>query len=501
MRGSLGACASGSGRKVLKLQIYNHATQKKEEFQPLDPPRVTMYVCGMTVQDRPHMGHMLAFVSADLIRRSLEFLGYEVLHVQNFTDIDDKIIARANERGEDPAVLAQENIDRFFAAADALGIKRAHIYPKVTEHIQDIQNYIARLIEAGHAYEAGGSVWFDVRSWSSYGELSGRRIEDLESGYRIEVDANKRDPLDFALWKASKEGEPAWESPWGRGRPGWHIECSVMSTKYLGESFDLHGGGRDLIFPHHENEVAQSKALGSAFVHYWMHNGLLNLQGQKMSKSTGHFFAMDEVLEEFSPEVVRFYLLRGHFRNQMEYGRERMLEAKAAYGRMERALSKLEELHAREDLGRALEDGIKSKDGLALEEAAQAAKEGFRGGICDDFNAELALAALFELVRQLNTYLSERPLPQEVEAVPLRAVRGALRDSLAVLGLFEQLEAEEEIPPELAEMVRRRDAARRERDWPLADSLRDEIQARGYHIEDGPKGSTLRRAGGGPGND
>ncbi len=353
--GPFGACASGSGRKVLKLQIYNHANQKKEEFQPLDPPRVTMYVCGMTVQDRPHMGHMLAFVSADLIRRSLEFLGYEVLHVQNFTDIDDKIIARANERGEDPAVLAQENIDRFFAAADALGIKRAHIYPKVTEHIQDIQNYIARLIEAGHAYEAGGSVWFDVRSWSSYGELSGRRIEDLESGYRIEVDANKRDPLDFALWKASKEGEPAWESPWGRGRPGWHIECSVMSTKYLGESFDLHGGGRDLIFPHHENEVAQSKALGSAFVHYWMHNGLLNLQGQKMSKSTGHFFAMDEVLEEFAPEVVRFYLLRGHFRNQMEYGRERMLEAKAAYGRMERALSKLEELHAREDLGRALE--------------------------------------------------------------------------------------------------------------------------------------------------
>jgi cysteinyl-tRNA synthetase len=444
---------------------------------------------------------MLAFVSADLIRRSLEYLGYEVLHVQNFTDIDDKIIARANERGVSASVLAQENIDRFFEAADALKIQRAHIYPKVTEHIEDIQAYIARLIEAGHAYESGGSVWFDVRSWPSYGELSGRRIEDLESGYRIEVDANKRDPLDFALWKASKEGEPAWDSPWGKGRPGWHIECSVMSTKYLGESFDLHGGGRDLIFPHHENEVAQSKALGAPFVHYWMHNGILNLQGQKMSKSTGHFFAMDEVLAEFSPEVVRFYLLRGHFRNQMEYGRERMLEAQAAYERMARALTRLEELHQSEELGRALQEGIKSKDGLALEEAAQAAKEGFRAGICDDFNAEAALAALFELVRRLNSYLSERSLMAQIEAAPVRAVRGVLRASLAVLGLFEHFEAEEEIPPEVAEMVRRRDAARKERDWGLADSLRDEIQARGYQLEDGPEGSVARRAQGSGEND
>jgi cysteinyl-tRNA synthetase len=459
-----------------------------------------MYVCGMTVQDRPHMGHMLAFVSADLIRRSLENLGYEVLHVQNFTDIDDKIIAKANESGQDPAALAQENIDRFFAAADALKIKRAQIYPKVTEHIEEIQAYIVRLIEAGHAYESGGSVWFEVRSWPQYGELSGRRIEDLESGYRIEVDANKRDPLDFALWKASKEGEPAWDSPWGKGRPGWHIECSVMSTKYLGECFDLHGGGRDLIFPHHENEVAQSKSLGGRFVRYWMHNGLLNLQGQKMSKSTGHFFAMDEVLAEFPAEVVRFYLLRGHFRNQMEYGRERMLEAQAAYDRMARALAKLEELQRADDLGAELQEGIQSKEGIALQEAAQRAREGFGAGLCDDFNAEAAMAALFELVRQLNTYLLARPLSAQVEEGPLRAVRAVLRESLAVLGLFEEFELADEIPPEIAEMLLRRDEARRERDWALADSLRDEIQARGYQLEDTPQGSSVRRATGMPGS-
>jgi cysteinyl-tRNA synthetase len=454
-----------------------------------------MYVCGMTVQDRPHMGHMLAFVSADLIRRALEYLGYEVLHVQNFTDIDDKIIVRAKEEGTTPAALAQANIDRFLEAADRLGIRRAHVYPRVTEHIGEIQAYIQRLLDAGHAYASGGSVWFDVRSWKDYGELSGRDVEELRSGYRIEVDAAKRDPLDFALWKASKEGEPAWDSPWGPGRPGWHIECSVMSTRYLGPCFDLHGGGRDLIFPHHENELAQSRAVGDPFVRYWMHNGLLNLEGQKMSKSTGHFFGMEEVLAEFRPEVVRFYLLRGHFRNQMEYSRERLAEAKSAYERMERALIKLDETLAAADLGAAVPAGVTSAAGLALADSAEKAQKSFAAALCDDFNGEAALAALFELIREVNPYLVDRPTPDVVEVGPVTAAREVLREGLGVLGLFEDLApVAEEIPPEIAEMVRRRDAARRERDFALADALRDELGARGWVLEDGPAGTRARRA-------
>jgi len=479
----------------LKLKIYNHMTGKKEEFEPLDPSRVTMYVCGMTVQDRPHMGHMLAFVSADLIRRVLEYFGYEVLHVQNFTDIDDKIIARAQEEGQDPKVLAQRNIDRFFEAADALHIERATLYPKVTEHIEDIIAFIQRLIDAGHAYEAGGSVWFDVRSWPSYGELSGRDIEELESGYRIEVDENKRDPLDFALWKASREGEPSWDSPWGPGRPGWHIECSVMSTKYLGETFDLHGGGRDLIFPHHENELAQSKAVGGQFVRYWMHNGLLNLEGQKMSKSTGHFFAMEDVLAEFSPEVVRFYLLRGHFRNQMEYSRERMEEARSAYERMRRALQRIEVSAADPHLGEESGPEVSSPEGQALLESAERAKTAFDEALADDFNAEAALAALFELVREANPYWVARPEAPQLEAEVVHRVREVLRGSLAVLGLFESLEAGGgEIPPEIEELARRREEARRARDWATADALREEIQSKGYTVEDHAGGSTIRPA-------
>ncbi len=440
------------------------------------------------------MGHMLAFVSADLIRRSLEYLGYEVLHVQNFTDIDDKIIVKAKESGEDPKVVAERNIQRFLDAADALKITRAHQYPKVTEHIEEIVSFIERLIEAGHAYTAAGNVWFDVRSWPSYGELSGRDIEEMRSGHRIELDASKRDPLDFALWKVAREGEPAWDSPWGSGRPGWHIECSVMSTQYLGETFDLHGGGLDLIFPHHENELAQSKALGGDFVRYWMHNGLLNLEGQKMSKSTGHFFSMDEVLAEFDPEVVRFYLLRGQFRNQMEYSRERLAEAQSAYERMQRILIRLEELLADEGLGSEIPEGMRSEEAVTLVEGAEKALTGFKAALCDDFNAEAALASLFELVRELNPYLVARPKAAQTEVEPVRESRRVLREALGVLGLFEELGAAEEIPPEIQEMVTRRDSARADRDWGTADSLRDELLARGWVLEDNPEGTRVRRA-------
>jgi len=477
------------------LRVHDHFTGKKEDFAPLDPDRVTMYVCGMTVQGPPHMGHMLAFVAADLVRRTLQFLGWEVFHVQNFTDIDDKIIVRAAEMGMTAEELAQKNIDLFLEASDALNIQRAHLYPRVTEHVDDIIAYIQRLIDAGHAYAAGGSVWFDVRSYPEYGRLSRRNVDDMINAVRKDLDESKRDPLDFALWKAAKEGEPAWDSPWGPGRPGWHIECSVMSTKYLGETFDFHGGGRDLIFPHHENELAQSCSLGGEFVRYWMHNGLLTLDGQKMAKSTGHFFSVEDVLGAFDPDIVRYYLLRGHFRNQMEFSRERVEEAASAYDRMRRALLQLEELSADEELGSGIEPGITTSAGVDMEEAADRAEQAFVEGLCDDFNAEAAMAGLFELVRTVNPLIA-RLSPAELDAGPTRRVLAVLRGSLDAIGLFEDVRpGAAEVPPEILEMVRRRTKAREEKDFGLADSLRDEVHARGYVIEDGPDGARVRPAG------
>jgi cysteinyl-tRNA synthetase len=473
-----------------KLRVYDHFDGKKKDFVPLSPEQVTMYVCGMTVQGPPHMGHMLAFVAADLVRRTLEFLGFGVRHVQNFTDIDDKIIVRAAEMGITPAELAQRNIDDFFAASDALNIRRAHEYPRVTEHIPEIVDYIGQLVEKGHAYEAGGSVWFDVRSWPAYGRLSNRNIDDLQTAVRVELDESKRDPLDFALWKASREGEPAWDSPWGPGRPGWHIECSVMSTKYLGETFDFHGGGRDLIFPHHENELAQSCAIGGDFVRYWMHNGLLTLDGQKMAKSTGHFFSVKDVLAEFDPDVVRYYLLKGHFRNQMEYSRERLEEAAAAYDRMRRALILLDELAGDPDLGSAIADGVTTPDGIRLEDAAKKAAEAFVEGLCDDFNAGEAMAALFELVREANPILTGTAA-MRLDAGPVDAVRSCLRDHLAVLGLFEKVSGSA-IPADIEALARQRDEARAARDFARADELRDQITAAGFRIEDTPDGTKVR---------
>lgn len=475
-----------------RLRVYNHFSGEKEEFRPLDPQRASMYVCGMTVQGPPHLGHMLAFVAADLVRRTLHYFGYDVEHVQNFTDIDDKIIARAAEQGLTAAELAQQNIDKFFAAADALNIERASTYPRVTDHIEPIIAYIERLIAKGHAYAAGGSVWFDVRSYPSYGRLSRRNVDDMRNAVRVDLDESKRDPLDFALWKGAKPGEPAWPSPWGEGRPGWHIECSVMSTQYLGETFDFHGGGRDLIFPHHENELAQSCALGGDFVRYWMHNGLLTLDGQKMAKSTGHFFSVDEVLSEFDPDVVRYYLLRGHFRNQMEFGRERLREAAAAYDRMKRALLQLEALAADPALGTDVASGITTAAGVQMEEAAERASRGFEEGLADDFNAEAAMASLFEMIRTVNPMLNGTPAT--LDAAPVRRVLAVLREALGVLGLFERVRTEiDEVPPEIVEMLRRRQTARAERDFATSDALRDEIQARGWVLEDGPAGARVRR--------
>jgi cysteinyl-tRNA synthetase len=385
-------------------RVYDTLKQKNTDLVPVRPGKVGMYVCGMTVQDKPHMGHMLAFVSGDMIRRYLEYLGYDVAYIQNFTDIDDKIIDRANQEGVDYRVVVERNIEAYHRIAEAVNIKPATLYPYATRHMDEIIAMVQDLITKGHAYESKGDVYFRVRTKKDYGKLSKRDIDDLISGARVEVGENKEDPLDFALWKASKPGEPAWDSPWGLGRPGWHIECSAMATKYLGETLDFHGGGEDLIFPHHENELAQSEcATGREFVHHWMHNGLLNLRGQKMSKSTGHFFGMEDVLREFDGQVVRFYLLSTHFRSQMEYSRERLEASEKTFDRLVNACRSVDELRSRLDGSPA----VSTAQGRELAAAAEKARESFLAAMDDDFNSAGAIGYLFELIKTYNVMLDE----------------------------------------------------------------------------------------------
>jgi len=474
------------------LAVYDEVRQKKVPFEPLVPGKVGMYVCGMTVQDRPHMGHMLAFVAGDVARRYLEHLGYAVTYVQNFTDIDDKIIAKAAEEGIDCHVVARRNIDAYYRAAEALLVKPASVYPCATEHIGDIIALIQRLEAAGHAYAAGGDVYFRVRSDADYGKLSRRNVDDLMSGARIEVGETKEDPLDFALWKGSQPPEPGWDSPWGRGRPGWHIECSAMAMKYLGETIDFHGGGEDLIFPHHENEIAQSEcATGKPFVRYWLHNGLLNLRGQKMSKSTGHFFAMDDVLREFPGEVVRFYLLSTHFRSQSEFSRERLADASRAYERLVNACRSIDEQLSRIGDGPSVSTPV----GARLVAAAESARTRFTAAMDDDFNSAGAVGQLFELVRAYNTAADERGAPLARDRDALEAVRSALAHFDAILGLFRDglPRAEGSVPEEIQRLLDERQAARAARDFARADALRDEILQAGYLLEDTPQGARVRR--------
>ncbi len=480
----------------MTLRVYDTLRQKKVPFEPVHPGRVGMYYCGMTVQDRPHMGHMLAFVAGDMIRRYLEYLGYEVTYVQNFTDIDDKIIARAQEEGVDYRVVAERNIRAYHEAARALGIRPATVYPLATEHIDEIVALIERLVEKGHAYAAGRDVYFRVRTMPDYGKLSKRNVDDLKAGARIEVDEQKEDPLDFALWKGSDPPEPGWESPWGRGRPGWHIECSAMSMKYLGETLDFHGGGEDLIFPHHENELAQSEcATGRPFVNHWLHNGLLHLRGEKMSKSTGNFFAMDDVLREFPGGVVRFYLLSTHFRSQSEFSRDRLEEARRGYERIVNAVRLLDE--RRRNLG---DDAapVVTPPARELIDTVGAVRERFLAAMDDDFNSAAAIGQVFELVRAFNAAV-DRGEGAARSAPALEAVAEAFELFDRILGLFPQgmPRADTEVPDEIRCLVDERQQARRARDFARADALRDEIVARGYVVEDTPDGVRVRRAGNG----
>jgi cysteinyl-tRNA synthetase len=474
--------------------MYDTFDAKKKDFVPVNEGKVGMYMCGMTVQDKPHVGHMLAFVSGDVIRRYLEYKGFEVTYVQNFTDVDDKIIARAAAEGIDFTAVAARYMRDYFTFADMLNIKRATVHPKATEHIKEIIDLVSALFEKGFAYEGGGDVYYEIAKFPAYGRLSKKKIDELRAGARIEVGEHKRSPLDFALWKGAKEGEPFWETPWGRGRPGWAVECSAMSMKYLGKSLDLHGGGEDLIFPHHENEIAQSEgATGQKFVRFWAHNGLLNLVGEKMSKSTGHFFAIEDILKEFEPDVVRFYLLTSHYRNPMEFSRERLADARAAVGRMRNLFRSVEalvgaekpagSLEALEGADREFWKGIEAKQALFVQ------------AMDDDINAAGGIGHIFDMAKDINLYLAG-PESKAKRLVLAKALE-KVKELSNVLGILRSLGGEviriEDLPTEARNLVEERTRARQAKDWAAADALRARLAAQGYFVEDRPEGPVVRK--------
>ncbi|MFC1800017.1 cysteine--tRNA ligase [Candidatus Eisenbacteria bacterium] len=478
----------------MTLMVYDTFDAKKKEFVPVKEGKVGMYMCGMTVQDRPHVGHMLAFTCGDMIRRYLEYKGYEVTYIQNFTDVDDKIIARANAEGVDYHAIAERYTKEYFKYADLLNIKRATAHPKATEHIQDIIDLVKTLEDKGFAYAAGGDVFFEIAKFPPYGRLSKMNLDELRAGARVEVSEHKRNPMDFVLWKGAKEGEPSWDSPWGKGRPGWAIECSVMSTKYYGETLDIHSGGEDLIFPHHENEIAQSEgATGQKFVNFWAHNGLLNLVGEKMSKSTGHFFAIEDIVKEFDPDVMRFYLLSSHYRSPMEFSRERLAEARSAVGRMANTFRAVEAFVGDEKPEGSL-DGLGEKD-QEFWKKVEERKKLFSESMDDDFNSAGAIGHIFDLAKDVNLFLKGEDTP--AKKIVLSRALGMIKELGDVLGIFRGIGGEilkmEDLPLEARELVEERAAAREAKDWARADSLRTQLAAQGYFAEDRPTGTIIRK--------
>jgi len=480
----------------MALRIFNTLTGKKEQFVPLVPGRVGMYVCGVTVYDLCHLGHARGALVFDVVRRYLAHAGYAVKYVRNFTDIDDKIINRANERGVPWDELAETYIREYVADMAALGVRPADVEPKATGHIREIVDLVAALVAKGRAYAVDGDVYFRVKGFASYGALGRRDLDEMLAGARVDVDERKEDPMDFALWKASKPGEPAWESPWGAGRPGWHIECSAMAMKHLGEQIDIHGGGKDLVFPHHENEIAQSEALtGRPFARYWMHNGFVNVNQEKMSKSLGNFFTIRDVLAKFDAEPVRFFLLSTHYRSPIDFTDQILAEATRSLDRLYRLLEEVDRLAA------APEPGPPDAEAAAAVAALPAA---FREAMDDDFNTAGALGEVFKAARAVSGAIARGG---GLDPATLRAFRDGLAGIGAVLGLLEsdpaawsaRLRAREErelaaaVDPAWVEgKIAERAAARKARDFAAADRVRAELLERGVALEDGPGGTTWR---------
>jgi cysteinyl-tRNA synthetase len=489
----------------MALRVYNTLTGSKEEFIPLEPGKVRMYVCGVTVYDHCHIGHARANVVFDVIYRYLRHLGLEVTYVRNYTDIDDKIINRANKEGVTFDLVSERFIKEFDRDMALLGLELPTFQPKATEHVAEIITLVETLIDKGYAYQAGGDVNFCVEKFDSYLKLSKRNLEEMQAGARIEVDERKRHPMDFALWKEAKPGEPYWESPWGKGRPGWHIECSAMSMKFLGESFDIHGGGKDLIFPHHENEIAQSEAAtGKPFVRYWLHNGFVNINAEKMSKSLGNFFTIKEVLEKYDNEVLRFFLISAHYRSPLDFSDQNLSEAEIGLERIYKALAGLGEVLKNGDVA-----GSDAVDRNNLDEAerellekAESLPARFLEAMNDDFNTALALGHVFDLVRSINRVVSEETRSSAVPLLCMKA-KAAINEIGGMIGIFtsepsafiarlkDRKLAGLDIPAaEIERLIAERAAARKARDFKRSDEIRDFLLSKRVVLLDSAQGTS-----------
>lgn len=459
------------------LQIHNTITRKKEDFVPITPGEIGMYVCGVTVYDLCHIGHARTFVSFDMIVRYLRYLGYKVKYVRNITDIDDKIIKRAQEKGVAAKELAEHFIGEMYAEFDALNIARPDIEPRATENIDAIIALVKRLIDKGHAYVAdNGDVMFALDSFKNYGRLSGQKLDELNAGARVAVEKTKRNPFDFVLWKMSKEGEPAWDSPWGAGRPGWHIECSAMNSKILGTTFDIHGGGSDLIFPHHENEIAQSCcAFDTKYVNYWMHSGMVMINKEKMSKSLNNFFTIRDVLKEYDAETVRYFLISAQYRSALNYSQENLDSARTALSRLYTALKNVK---------------------VAAPQGGEEYVERFKAAMDDDFNTPAALAVLFDLAKAINTAQDEAEASGLAgRLVELGGILGILyQDPVKFLQSGAAASGADDEVAKIEALIEQRKQARANKDYAAADAARNELTAMGIVLEDGPNGTTWRRA-------
>ncbi|MDQ0247671.1 cysteinyl-tRNA synthetase [Bacillus fengqiuensis] len=464
----------------MAIKLYNTLTRQKEEFHPLEENKVKMYVCGPTVYNYIHIGNARPAIVFDTVRRYLEFRGYEVQYVSNFTDVDDKLIKAANELGEDVPSIAERFIEAYFEDVSALGCKKATVHPRVTENMDIIIDFISTLIEKDYAYEAGGDVYYRTRKFDEYGKLSHQSIDELRLGTRIEVGEKKQDPLDFALWKAAKEGEIYWDSPWGKGRPGWHIECSAMARKYLGDTIDIHAGGQDLAFPHHENEIAQSEALtGKTFAKYWLHNGYINIDNEKMSKSLGNFVLVHDIIKKHAPQLLRFFILSVHYRHPINYNDEILENTRKGLERLQTSYMNLKHrLESSTNLTDHDEDWIRKIKDL---------NETFIREMDDDFNTANAIAVLFDLSKQANLYLVEKNTSQTV----IQAFIREFENLTSVLGL--DFAKEELLDEEIEALIQQRIEARKNRDFALADRIRDELKDQNIILEDTAQGTRWKR--------
>jgi cysteinyl-tRNA synthetase len=464
----------------MSLRIYNTLSHQKEEFRPIEAGKVRMYVCGPTVYADAHVGHAMSSIVFDIVRRYLEYRGYRVQHVMNYTDVDDKIIQRANQAGIDPFSLAEKYIQEYRQHLRDLNVLEASDNPRATQEIDQIIQMVKGLVEKGYAYAADGDVYFRVEKDEEYGKLSGRRLEDMLAGARIEVDARKENPMDFTLWKAAKPDEPAWDSPWGKGRPGWHIECSAMSLNHLGEQIDIHGGGNDLIFPHHENEIAQTESLtGKPFARYWVHNGMLQLSGEKMSKSLGNLVTIKEFLSQHEPDVLRIMVLNSSYRSPLTFNEDVISQAERALERLRQALRPA-----------TIRDGTDGQEAVkTLAQQAEASRQGFLEAMDDDFNTAGALGHLFDLVRAIN-----QGRDQGVDAGKLGEAQDVLRELSGVVGLqLERASARSgQADPYVDLLLEVRGELRRQKLWALSDLIRDRLAALNVVLEDTKEGSAWR---------